>query len=155
MATPYSSLWAQSSLSSQINNMFEDSFRDRLGLSFYVSDSSDVSNKAELAALMYDVNEDMTIIMGTSMASPSQFHYVDVSWRNPWTLFSWQSSLELGIGRYFMGESLCSRISQSISFDYPLDRTLSLQVMWKRFTRALHSLSHDSGMFAMGVGMRI
>lgn len=143
------------SLSSRINALFDHGLRDRLGVSFYVSDSSEITNKAELAAVAYDVNEDMSIVMGTSVTMPRQFHYVDVSWRNPWTLYSWQSSIELGIGRYFVDESLQSRISQSISFDYPLDRSYSLQLMMKRFTRALHSLTHDSNLFAMGLGMRI
>ena len=152
---PWGSIFAYNSISSRVNALFDSSLRDRLGVSFYVADSSEITSKAELAAVMYDVNEDMSIVMGTSMATPSQFHYVDLSWKNPWTLFSWQSSIELGIGRYFVDESLHSRISQSISFDYPIDNSYSLQLMLKRFTRALHSMTHENNLFAMGVGMRI
>lgn len=140
---------------SMVNYLFDEKLRDRVGVNFYVSGSSEITTKAELAALVYDFNEDMSIIMGTSMASPNHFHYLDVSWRNPWTFFSWQSSLELGIGRYLSNAELQSHVSQSISFDYPLDQSMSVQVLLKRFSKAIDDLSLGSSIVAMGLGLRI
>ena len=146
---------ASTGVPSMVNYLFDEKLRDRLGVNFYVSGSSEITTKAELAALVYDLNEDMSIIMGTNMASPNQFHYLDVSWRNPWTFFSWQSSLELGIGRFLSNAELQSHVSQSISFDYPLDQSMSVQVMLKRFSRALDDLSLGTSIVAMGLGLRI
>ena len=145
---------ASTGVPSMVNYLFDEKLRDRLGVNFYVSGSSEITTKAELAALVYDLNEDMSIIMGTNMASPNQFHYLDVSWRNPWTFFSWQL---LGARHWTIlsNAELQSHVSQSISFDYPLDQSMSVQVMLKRFNRALDDLSLGTSIVAMGLGLRI
>ena len=139
----------------QVDTLLDESLRDRLGVTFYVTGSSDITSKAELAAIAYDLNEDMSIVMGTSVVAPKHFHYLDVSWRNPWTLFSWQSSLEVGFGRFFEDEIFKNRISQSISLDYPIDDNFSVQLMAKRFTKALHEWRLTDSILAMGVGLKI
>ena len=140
---------------SYIESVIDDNFRDRLGVNFYITGSSDITNKAELASITYDVTEDIGLTMGTSVVTPNIFHYVDLSLRNPWTLFSWQSSVEVGYGRFQDKQIPKSRISQSISLDYPLDESFSVQLMLKHFTKALNQIKLDNSFIAMGVGLRI
>lgn len=132
-----------------------DYFNQRFGLNLYISGASDVINRSEIASLSYDVSTRMSVIMGTSIADPKNFQYLDLSLQSPWTFLSWQGSLELGVGRFFDKEDYQNRLSQSVSLDYTLDEFFSLQIMLKRFTKSIYHLGVDERVVAMGIGMRI
>ena len=130
-------------------------FSDRFAFNLYVGGASEITQRAEFASVSYDINTDVSIVMGSSVSDPRYFHYVDLSIHNPWTLWSLQSSFELGIGQYVDSETIKRRVSQSISFDYPLDPFFSLQLMIKRFTPSVQQFKSVDHLFALGLGMRV
>ena len=136
-------------------NVNFDYLADRVGVNLYVSGAKDFSQGSEFAALSYDISTSMRLIVGSSVSAPSAFHYLDLSMSNPWTFLSWQSSFELGLGRYCDEQTIKNRITQSISLDYPIDEFFSVQILLKRFATTLHKFSDSSNMLAMGVGMKI
>ncbi len=134
---------------------FSDYLSERFALNFYVGGASEITQRAEFASISYDINTDVSFIVGTSVVDPRYFHFFDLSIHNPWTLWSLQSSFELGFGQYADAESIKRRISQSISFDYPLDPIFSLQLVFKRFAAMSYSYKSVDHLIALGLGLRI
>ena len=132
-----------------------DGFLQRLGVNFYVGGQSKVTQRAEFASLTYDLSPDLSIVLGTNITMPNQFHYIDMSLQNPWTLLSWSSSFELGMSHYISNSNITNEISQGVSFGYPLSDSLSIQVILKRFTSAIYKLDGSVNLIALGVGMRV
>ena len=133
-----------------------DHLSQRLGVNLYIGNSSEVTTRHEFAALTYDITPEFSLNIGTSVSQPESFHYIDLSMHNPWTIMSWQSSMELGVGRYNANDdALEKRLSQSISLGYGIDDIFSLHIMLKRFSKALFDFDNADNLFAMGVGMRI
>lgn len=133
-----------------------DHLSQRLGVNLYVGNSSEVTSRHEFAALSYDITPDFSLNIGTSVSQPENFHYVDLSVQCPWTILSWQSSMELGIGRYASADAVLeNRLSQSISLDYGIDDVFSFRIMLKRFSKTLFNFNDVNNLLAMGVGMRI
>ena len=132
-----------------------DGFLQRVGFNLYVGRQSKVTQRAEFASLTYDLSPDLSIILGSNITMPNQFHYVDMSIQNPWTLLSWNSSLELGMSHHRSENNAISEISQGVSFEYPLSNRLSIQLLLKRFTTAIYRLKGSVNLIALGIGMRV
>ena len=132
-----------------------DGFLQRMGVNFYVGGQSKVTQRAEFASLTYDLSPDLSIALGTNITMPNQFHYVDMSIQNPWTLLSWSSSFELGMSHYVSNSNKTNEISHGVSFAYPLSDSLSIQVILKRFTSAIYKLEGSMNLIALGIGMRV
>ena len=132
-----------------------DGFMQRVGFNVYVGGQSKVTQRAEFAALSYDLSPDLSVVFGSNMTMPNQFHYIDMSIHNPWTLLSWNSSFELGMSHHISGRSTKNEISQGLSLGYPLDDSFTIQVILKRFTSAIHKFEGGINLIALGIGMRI
>lgn len=131
-----------------------DGFLQRLGFNFYVGGQSKVTQRAEFAALTYDLSPDLSVVLGSNITMPNQFHYVDMSIQNPWTILSWNSSFELGMSHHISDTNITNEISQGVSFGYPVSDSFSIQVMLKRFTSAIYKMKGSLNLVAIGIGMR-
>ena len=114
-----------------------DALDQRIAVNVYVTGDNAIMPRSEFAAISYDLSTDFSIVMGSSVSDPERFHYLDLSLHHPWTLFSWQTSFELGISRYMDNDMIKHRLSQSITLDYSLDEFFSLQILFKRFLGGL------------------
>lgn len=137
------------------NYDFVDYLSERFAFNFFVGGASEITQRAEFASISYDITTDMSLIVGSSVVDPRYFHFFDLSIHNPWTIWSLQSSIELGFGQYADAESIKRRLSHSISFDYPLDPIFSLQLVYKRFATMPYTYKSVDHLIALGLGLRI
>ena len=126
----------------------------RMGFSLYVSEQQSISRRSEFLGVSYDLSHDFTINAGVNLATPKQISYLDLSINNPWTVFSWRSSIDLGVGSLTREENRLE-VSQGLTIWYPIDDNFTVQFMVKRFSHGLSQNNELTGIIAMGLGASI